>query len=127
MSKKKTATPKPTPYSTDEVRKKFLDAVWSHIHYWETIPLTEPDRSRVEGAAFSILAMLDGSNVDIPGFLVIPNPHPDDKAYCIERGERWYPPAALKNDIGGALHEQFYQARPHATGKPRDNETEGTL
>jgi hypothetical protein len=38
----------------------------------------------------------------LPGFKVIPYPHPDDKPFNQECGENWY---SSRVDISGALHE----------------------
>lgn len=104
----------PPPYSEDEVRELFLKHVWQMIHYWNN---QQPDRlSALEGLAFTILSTLDGSAMDLPGFLVIPSPHPDDKEDCIAAGDRWFPPYSPGDttvcDIGGVLHEQFYKHKP---------------
>lgn len=60
----------------------------------------------VLGLAFSIIVMLDGGNVGMPGFKVIPMPHPSDREYCKQNGENWYPTGC---DIGGSLHEHWHQ------------------
>ena len=56
-------------------------------------------------------AMIDGASPTLPGFLLIPDPHPDDKAYRRDRGENWYPEAAEGIDIAGSLHEEFYNPK----------------
>lgn len=113
--------PKPKPYTDDEVIDNFLVAVCHMVDYWETVPNPAHSRnSRVSGIAFSILAMLDGSNMGIPKFKVIPDPHPDDKDFQIKEGERWYRPASMGNDISGGLHELFHTVRRRLknAGKP---------
>ena len=69
-------------YTLDEVRENLLHHVISCIRYWHTLP-GKNVRERLYGLAFSILVALDGEAGDLPGFLVIANPHPDDKGYHI--------------------------------------------
>ena len=101
---------KPRAYTTEEVRAKFLAHVWALIRSWQTVE--NPSSDRIEGFAFSMLAMLDGANGGLPGFKIIPDPHPEDKAYLKENGENWFP---TKIDIGGDLHGMFHKAGKHNT------------
>jgi len=88
------------------VQERFLQHVRNIITYWSTTDLNDADgdsiQRRIRGAAFSILVMLDGEAMDIPGFRVLPSPHEDDKAFHMARGERWYPDDV---NIAGVLHE----------------------
>ena len=103
-------------YTEDEIREKFLRLVHSYIHYWHKIP----DAScleKLEGLAFSILVILDGGT-SLPGFIVAPAPHPDDKKYCQKNGMRWYPQnhkSEIKCDIAGSLHEMFHEYKSGPT------------
>ena len=93
----------------DEVRRRFLKEVWGLIEYWENVYSTP--RMRLCGLAFSMLVMLDGGS-NMPAFVVAPLPHEDDKAYCIEKGEDWFPENHESNvrcNISGSLHELFYK------------------
>ena len=93
-------------YTKEEVRKQFLDTVRGIVDYWEHVP--NPCGTRESGVAFSILGMLDGVNAGIPGFVVAPSPHPDDRDYCISMGEDYYPESPQAQcDIAGGLHELF--------------------
>lgn len=99
-------------YTTDEVQSQFIEQIRTYAHYWEHVTL-EPEqrpelRHRLEGFAHSILAVLDGTS-DLPLFMVIACPHPDDKAFCIAEGENYYAEPSLDNDISGNLHELFYK------------------
>jgi hypothetical protein len=98
-------------YTNDEVREMFLRYVWGLIDYWETIrPGEKTMRERLSGCVFSLLATLDGDSPALPGFLVIPSPHVNDKAYLRKNGENWFPyPPGPRSDIGGCLHELFYR------------------
>lgn len=82
-----------------EVQQDFIDRIWYLIEYWEKESRAKTSRDKLEGLAHSILNTLDGCSM-LPGFAVIPNPHPDDKQYYIENGEDWYPDNI---DIGGEL------------------------
>jgi len=106
----------PRELTGDEVRDIFLDRVWEMVDYWnEESRVTNP-RDKLSGLAFSILAMLDGSNIGIPAFRICPDPHPDDKEYRREQGENWFPDNAdveLKGEITTLpLHEFFHQRDP---------------
>lgn len=102
---------KPRQYTEDEVREMFLRHVWLMIDYWDANK--QDKREAMEGLAFSILTTLDGCAMALPGFAVIPQPHPDDKQFCIGEGENWFPPFDTTNpcDIGGGLHEVFHNFR----------------
>lgn len=76
----------PRAFTPEEIRDKFLDYVHSMADYWAEVALEhERDtvRERCDGLAFSILAMIDGSNVGLPSFDVVTRPHEDDKAFAI--------------------------------------------
>lgn len=96
------------PYTEDEVRDNFISQIIFMIEFWETAN-RDTWREKMEGLAFSILVMLDGEHGDMPGFKVIPNPHPDDRKFHQSRGEKWYPAGpAYEVDIGGCLHERWH-------------------
>ena len=110
----------PRQYTEEEVLERFLKQVWVNIDYWEgqydKVVATYPCRRKLEGLAFSILAMLDGSNLDLPKFIVAPDPHPEDKSYLRDvEQENWYPEnydAGVECDLGGYLHELFHNFAP---------------
>lgn len=67
-------------------------------------------KERCEGVLFSLLAMLDGSSLNLPSFAVVAAPHQDDMEYQSNNGENWFPPlpeevADQLVDISGGLHE----------------------
>lgn len=109
----------PHEYTEEEVRAKFLRQVRDTVDYWDASTGDGDKRGALEGLAFSLLVMLDGGSTALPGFAVIPAPHPDDKSYCIGEGENWYPQFSPKGhcDIAGSLHELLYAAKPKATAK----------
>jgi len=105
-------------YTEDEVRQAFLEHVWQTIDYWDGAydqkVAQYACREKLEGLAFSLLVMLDGCSADLPGFIVAPCPHPDDKAYLQGEGENWYPEnhdTDIACDIGGGLHDIFHTVR----------------
>jgi hypothetical protein len=108
-----------TEYTEEDVRRKFLDHVRLMIGYWNSedvsnVPATMSSRERLEGLAFSILVALDGNAAALPKFIVAPDPHPEDREFCQQRGERWYPEnyeLDVKADIAGSLHELLGSAR----------------
>jgi len=107
-------------YTEEEVLNRVLDHIWHLIGYWNSegysnVEKTRSTRERMEGLAFSILAMLDGSCMDIPKFIVAPDPHPADKEYHQDNDENWFPDnseANIECDLGGGLHELFNSRRP---------------
>ena len=112
---------KPHQLTVEEVRERFLDHVHGLVDYWDRETRVQTCRERIEGVAFSILAAIDGSSVAIPGFLLVPNPHKDDKAYQRSMGEDWFPPSPKGKvvDIAGSLHEHFAAGKRKRTRKER--------
>lgn len=114
----------PREKTPEEVRTQLYRAMDDVVRYWAQQPLTEDDFQRypegtdpaiVRGHAmlFTAFSTLDGSSVGLPRFIVAPNPHPEDKAYCEENGEDWFPENHLlegyiKADLGGSLHEHWH-------------------
>jgi hypothetical protein len=94
----------------DEARTLFLEHMWDLIDFWEQHAPDHTRRALLEGLMHSVLATLDGCAMDLPGYAVIPCPHPDDKAYREAEGSDWYAPqpSDLAGDIAGGLHELFY-------------------
>jgi hypothetical protein len=102
---------KPREYSENEIRENFLRNVWSIVDYWKNEELeNDTMENRIEGVVFSILAMLDGANINLPSFIVAPSPHKDDKEYSIKNNHNYYPyndSDNIKGNIAGCLHELF--------------------
>jgi len=99
----------PKEKTMEEVRDEFLNHIRYLVEYWNNVD-ERPCREKLDGLAFSILSMLDGSSVDICGFIVAPNPYEDDKKYNIENGNDYYPENRNVNcDIAGDLHDLFYK------------------
>lgn len=103
------------PFTVDEVRELFLKHIRGVVGYWDDLYNKNEVTARdaMEGCVHSTLAMLDGSCIDLPGFLIVPDAHADDWKYHLETGSRPFPPIApvLREqliDIGGSLAYGFY-------------------
>jgi len=108
-------------YTTEEVRTMFLEHIAAIVHWWDRETRATTSREKLEGLAFSIMCALDGCSVGLPAFAIIPLPASEDKSYCIENDENWFPEITElsdveKNDIGGGLHEVLHKYMdPHRT------------
>ena len=101
----------PEVYTEEEVTKMFINKVHSIINYWHRDDRTPDVKEKLEGVAHSILCVIDG-NTDLPGFILAPNPHSDDKQYYIEKGESFFPEnheSKINCDISGCLHELLFK------------------
>lgn len=101
-------------YTTEEVREKFLRAIAARVDFWDRESRATTSREKLEGLTHSILALLDGCDIELPAFIVAPNPHPDDKEYCIQEELDYFPRGCEDHDIGGGLHEvirKYYESK----------------
>ena len=115
----------PREYTTEEVREQFLQHVRAQIEYWESIAGPISSRAKLEGLAFSILSTLDGCAAVLPGFVVVAQPHPDDRAFLTGQGLNYYRPrAAVVGDISGSLHELFSGSRCGKDGDGTESKTQ---
>lgn len=102
-------------YTEHETRSIFLDEVWNVINYWNNVERT--DLGKMEGLAFSMLVMIDGGHcifkgddlIGLPSFRLMPICDQESREFHIEQGTNFYDPNI---DIGGCLHEQFYDHKP---------------
>lgn len=97
----------------EEARYLFLKHMVSMVDYWENESRATTSKEKLEGLLFSILAALDGSSAEIPGYILIPSTHDSDKEYAIKQGYDYYPhceelPKGVY-DIGGTLHEHLHE------------------
>ena len=99
----------PREYTQDEISEKLVKHFWGLLEYWEELP-DKNTTERMSGMLHSILATLDGSSGDMPGFKIIPITDPTDKPHRIAFGENWYPETDL--DVGGDLHMRLYKHKP---------------
>lgn len=117
-----------TPHELNyaEIQENFLDRLAEMVRYWHDLPeerfaeaTVDPAYYRMSGLVFSILATLDGAAMALPGFIVAPSPHPDDKQFHIDNGENYFPDNSeaephIRGDIAGGLHEHWHPvARRH--------------
>jgi hypothetical protein len=98
---------KPRPFTVAEERKRFLAQCRANARYWAALPNKTP-QERCDGVTFSLLAMLDGTTPSIPMIELVLRPHPDDKAYCIGKGENWHKPGLAITDSPRELHDEYY-------------------
>lgn len=108
MSRAKTA---------EDVRGEFLGHIHALVSYWagergSNVPTEKSVKERLDGLAFSILNIFDGTAMALPAFDIVCSPHPEDKAYCQENEDNWYESGQVIND-GCMLHELWC-----AKGKP---------
>ncbi|RJQ27093.1 hypothetical protein C4577_02105 [Candidatus Parcubacteria bacterium] len=92
-----------------ECRDLFLEKVRSYVEYWENESRTPDLRGKLEGLAFSMMAIIDGCADGLPGFSLTPCPHPQDKEFHQEHNENWWPESDC--DIGGTLHEEIFSEK----------------
>ncbi len=99
----------------NECRDALLKHIWDLTQYWGStneavIAQPKTTKERLEGLAFSILSVLDGCAMPVPGFVVAPSPHKDDKEYRRNKCEDWWPDSTglEPHDIGGSLHEHYH-------------------
>jgi hypothetical protein len=102
-----------TPYTEQEIRDMFIKHVQETVKYWVELYPNDAKQA-AEGAVFSTLSLLDGSSMEMPGFLVIPHTTDEDNAFSAQYGHRPYPVAAPEVlersvDIAGELHSAFSQ------------------
>jgi hypothetical protein len=84
------------------------------VEYWDTLKCDKTQRERLEGLAFSILSTIDGCSMNLPQFLLVPNPHSTDKEWRIaEHYENYFPePQDVKHNIAGTLHDAWFTSKP---------------
>jgi hypothetical protein len=104
------ASPVSRQFTQEEIRSQFLSHVRHLVAYWAKLP-EKTARERCEGVAFSILSTIDGCSMELPAFVLVPAPHPDDREFSRKRRENWYPdaPRVKLCDIAGALHDRLEQ------------------
>jgi hypothetical protein len=109
-------------YTGEECQEMLLKKIASLSKYWAEALLDDFDskeeeiKYRLNGFAFSVLNIFDGSSMDLPAFDIFPSPHPSDKEYFQDNDENWFPgPIEVCRDvdgndlvaINGMMHEQW--------------------
>lgn len=92
-------------YTEEEVQEKFLNHIRLLVEYWSGIE-DYSKRQVLDGLAFSILNIFDGTTLELPALDISCSPHPEDKEYHQKEGENWYEPGMIINDC--MLHEMWY-------------------
>lgn len=99
-------------YTKEEAREQFLNQLKTLSSYWSGKMTTDRTiQERCDGLVFSILSMIDGCSVAMPCINLSIIPHPDDKAYLIANGEKYYEHGLVLND-DCALHELYVRNIP---------------
>ena len=101
----------PREMTEEEVRQEFLEYIAVMVNYWDHTAPARTQRERLSGLVHSLLVMLDGGT-DLPKFIVVPDPHPDDREFHRGEGDNWWPEnleTGVRCDIAGSLHEQWYR------------------
>lgn len=96
---------KPRAWTPEEVANMIVEGAVNTAHYWSTSPGCGTMEERVSGCAFSILSMLDGSTMNLPGMDLMPTPHPDDKQYDIDNGENYFEAGTV---VSTSLHDMYH-------------------
>ena len=91
-------------YREEECRKELIQHFETIVDYWENESRAITSKEKLDGLLHSILCVFDGVSGFMPSYNISLNPHPDDKAYYIHKGENYYEPDMIINeDI--PLHE----------------------
>lgn len=99
-------------HTTEEAREIFLKHVAGMVDYWKTTQLSDPTKCRLEGLALSILSSIDGSNCQLPSYLLIPFITDEDIEYSKQMGNPNYPITNVPEgemNIAGELHHDIYK------------------
>jgi hypothetical protein len=96
----------PRAYTKEEVRKQLLDSIRGLINHWEESAKSgrldnRPEgrtKAAMNGLAFSILNIFDGTSMSLPSFDLVLRPHEDDKKFNIENGSNWFEDGQVIND-----------------------------
>ncbi len=94
------------PYTPEEVREMFLENVRHLCHYWAGVE-RDSVQEKLEGMAFSLLNMFDGTSVSMPAMDIVLRPHPDDKQFHEQQGDNYFQDGQVINDC--YLHEEFHK------------------
>lgn len=92
----------------EEAREMVLDHIRVLITYWDTNSCAPTSRDKLEGLAFSMLNIFDGTTA-LPAFDIVVSPHPDDRAYNEAEGSNYFKTGMVIND-DCHLHELFYRS-----------------
>lgn len=116
--------PEPEAYSKDEAIDVLLKQMAGMAHYWANVPddsslgcQPKTPLDRINGFAFSMLSLIDGSNMGFPAFNLVPAISADDIEFHKAEGERYFAPDEPINDET-ALHEVWGKYELGEDGEP---------
>lgn len=95
----------PRPYTHEECREMVLQQLKSMMLYCLGETRRATTRGKLDLLVFSILAMIDGSDIELPAFRLVPHPHEQDANYHRDNGENWWPDDFDLSD--GELHSRW--------------------
>ena len=95
MSRAKTA---------EEARKDLFESIRVLVGYWSRQDV--PELKKLEGVAFSILNIIDGTSGDLPSLTLTLSTHPDDRQYAIDNGDDYYEDGMMIN-ADCYLHDEY--------------------
>ena len=100
----------PRAYTQEEARAMFLERVYEIKKYWEEEPGKKTLQERMGGCIFSIMALLDGSNIDFPAVSLLLDPHEDDIDFHRDQGDNWF---EMGMELTGIheLHDEWQKLR----------------
>jgi len=100
----------PRAYTEEEARAMFLEQIYQIKEFWEKESRRETLKDKMEGCIFSILALIDGSNIGFPAMSLQLDPHEDDEDYHRKEGENWF---EMGMEITGILelHDEWQKLR----------------
>jgi hypothetical protein len=105
----------PRAYTEEEARQLFLEQVYEIMEFWVKESRKSDLKDKMEGCIFSILALIDGSNIGIPAMTLAMNPHPEDKSYHQGQGENWFEDG-LEITGNVELHNEWCRLRAKKDG-----------
>jgi len=94
----------PKKISAKKARTRFLSHIKMLVKYWANVDGINVEE-KLDGLAFSILATIDGSSIELPAMDLVLRPHESDKDYCKSNGENWFEDGQVIN--GCELHYEF--------------------
>jgi hypothetical protein len=105
----------PRQKTSEEIRNEFFALVHRYIDYYDKEPHFKTTREKLEGFAFSLMNVFDGTSSGIGcAFLLVPTCSASDPEFLRDEGENWYPvnekvTEIMEGEISGGdmLHEKF--------------------
>lgn len=97
-------------YTKEEMRQMFLVASKNIAHYWsQEERKTDGNEDMILSAFFSLFNIFDGTSGSFPCAIdLVLRPHPDNKQYCIDEGEKWVEDGMAIND-DCYLHDMIFK------------------